>query len=262
MPLVSVNGLQFFQFESFQHEPLKHGLFMRTGGVSPSPWKSLNVGGTVGDDPVRVGENRRRIFNALDLDLDSAYDVWQVHSADLVIADSPRAGREYQRADIILTSSPGVTLFMRFADCVPILLYDPTRHVIGLAHAGWLGTVRQVARVAVEGMRTYFGSEPADVIAGIGPAIGPDHYEVGRDVISAIEDSFGHAAAGLLHPRDGRTYLDLYSANRSLLTSAGVEQIEATSICTACSVSEWFSHRAEGGRTGRFGALLSLTERS
>lgn len=260
MPQVSSNGLQIFQFEIFQAKPLKHGFFTRKGGVSPSPWKSLNVGGTVGDDPERVMENRRRIFDALDLDLESAYDVWQVHSADMVIAEGPRAGREYQRADIILTAVPEVTLFMRFADCVPIMLYDPIQHAIGLAHAGWLGTVRQTARVAVEGMRSHFGSDPADLLAGLGPAIGPDHYEVGSDVAEALEESFGQAADAHLHQRDRRTYLDLYSANRYLLQAAGVGRIEQAPICTACSVTDWFSHRAEGGRTGRFGALLSLDE--
>jgi len=260
MPLLESRGLKFFQFTSFQIDELNHGIFTRLGGVSPSPWESLNVGGTVGDEAERVAENRSRTFAALGLEAESAYDVWQVHSADLVIADYPRAGRDHVRADIILTAAAGVTLFMRFADCVPILLYDPHRHAIGLAHAGWLGTVRQAARIAVEGMVNRFGSHPSDLLAGLGPAIGLDHYQVGDDVRSAFHESFGEKADQYLHRIDGRMYLDLAGANRELLVSSGVGQVEQAGICTACFVSDWYSHRAEAGRTGRFGALLNLKE--
>lgn len=260
MQLRAVNGLKFLQFSSLKLDGLCHGVFTRIGGVSPNPWETLNVGGTVGDDPVRVSENRRRIFQALDLDPSSEYDVWQVHSADVAVADRPREGREHVRADIILTAVPGVTLFMRFADCVPILLYDPRRQVIALAHAGWLGTVRQAARVAVDAMSSHFGSRPSDLVAALGPAIGPDHYAVGEDVISAFRESFGRKADPHLQLFDGKTHLDLISANRELLLSTGVESVEQADICTACDVSEWFSHRAEEGRTGRFGVLFCIRE--
>jgi YfiH family protein len=260
MPLHEANGLKFLQFDTLNPDDLSHGVFTRVGGVSPSPWETLNVGGTVGDAPARVRENQQRIFQALKLEPESAYDVWQVHSADVAVADRPRAGREHIRADIILTTVPGVTLFMRFADCVPILLYDPRKKVIGLAHAGWLGTVRQAARVAVEAMGSHFGSRPSDLVAALGPAIGPDHYAIGEDVISAFRESFGRDAGSHLKMFDGRTHLDLISANRHLLHSTGVESIEQADICTACDVSQWFSHRAEKGRTGRFGALFCLRE--
>jgi YfiH family protein len=260
MPLIQADGLKFFQFKAFQNAALVHGIFMRHGGVSPSRWHSLNVGGTVGDDSERVSENLRRIFATLDLDPDSAFDVWQVHSADIATADAPRAGQKHVRADIILTRTPGVALFMRFADCVPIYLYDPRKHAIGLAHAGWLGTVKQAARVAVEGMTLHFGSKPGDLVAGIGPAIGLDHYEIGGDVISAFRESFGQKAESHLRVSNSHTYLDLAGANQELLKDAGVEYVERADICTACAVLDWYSHRAEGGATGRFGALLCLNE--
>ena len=164
----------------------------------------------------------------------------------------------HQKADIILTGNPPVTLYMRFADCVPVMLYDPVRAAIGMAHAGWLGTVRGAARVAVEAMQREFGSRPADILAAIGPSIGPDHYEVGADVLERVAAAFGDQANRLVEHRDGRSYLDLWAANRLQLEQAGVSNIEVAGLCTACHTEDWFSHRAEKGRTGRFGALMAL----
>jgi YfiH family protein len=147
---------------------------------------------------------------------------------------------------------------MRFADCVPILFHDPKKGVVGIAHAGWLGTVRGAAKTAVETMVSRYGSQPGDILAAIGPSIGPDHYEIGRDVIVQIQDCFGAQADGLLKTKKRRTYLDLWAANALQLRHAGVEKIELAEICTACHLDDWFSHRAEKGKTGRFGALIGL----
>ena len=254
------DGLRFFRFDSFP-DSLLHGIFTRRGGESPPPWHSLNVGGTVGDDPARVRRNRLRIFQAMGRDPDSLFDVWQVHGAEVVFADAPRGGAPYQKADILLTDSPDVTLFMRFADCTPILLYDPIRRVAGLAHAGWQGTLRGVASAAVRAMQTRYGSEPKDIFAGIGPSIGPDHYEVGEAVITPAKPIFGAPSedSPVLPRREGRVYFNLWEANRRLLQEAGVRNIEIAEICTACFPEDWFSHRGENGKTGRFGALAALS---
>jgi YfiH family protein len=260
MTFAHANGLRYFTFESFPHS-VTHAVFTRSGGVSPSPWNSLNVGGTVGDDPARVLENRTRSFAAARRSLDSMYDVWQVHSADAVMTDTPRRrDQAHQKADIMFTSNPAVTLYMRFADCVPILLHDPRRAVVGIVHAGWLGTVRGAARAAARAMIETYGSRPADILAGIGPSIGVDHYEVGADVVAKVEDAFTSAAGQLVQTRGGRTYLDLWKCNELQLRSAGVEHVEVAGLCTACHLEDWYSHRAEKGRTGRFGALIALTQ--
>ena len=145
-----------------------------------------------------------------------------------------------------------------FADCVPILLYDPARAVVGMAHAGWLGTVRGAAREAVLAMTRHYGSRPAEILAAIGPSIGPDHYEVGPEVVTQVQQTFGPTAVDLVERREGKAYLDLWRANRAQLEASGVHQIEVSGVCTACHLEDWFSHRAERGRTGRFGALMSL----
>ncbi|MGB8981647.1 MAG: peptidoglycan editing factor PgeF [Anaerolineales bacterium] len=256
MAFIQHNGIRYLQFDAVQ---TRHAIFTRQGGVSPDPWGSLNVGGTVGDDLARVRENRVLSFQALGCAPESIYDVWQIHSADAVCAESPRPVDEtYRRADIILTDKPDVTLFMRFADCVPIMVHDPRQGIVGLAHAGWMGTLRDVASATVEAMKQNYGSNPADIIAGIGPSIGPDHYEIGADVILQVMQKYANEAELLLASHNGKIHFDLWEANRMALERAGVGQIEVCGICTACHTEDWFSHRAEKGRTGRFGALISL----
>jgi len=107
-------------------------------------------------------------------------------------------------------------------------------------------------------MRRRYGTDARDVRAAIGPAIGPDHYEVGADVAGQIRAAFNSRADSLLEPRGERFHLDLWQANRLQLEDAGVAQIEVAEICTACHTEDWFSHRAEKGKTGRFGALIGL----
>jgi hypothetical protein len=258
MSFSQTNGLRYFTFDSFP-AALKQGVFTRHGGVSPAPWDSLNVGGTVGDDAPRVRENRARCFAAVGRPLESIFDVWQVHSADAVVALAPRPPSvEPLKADIILTDRSEVTLYMRFADCVPILLYDAQKGVIGLAHAGWLGTVRGASSAAVRAMIENYGSKPSDIQAAIGPSIGPDHYEVGPEVVAQVEQAFGAEVRNLVETRDAKTYFDLWMANKLQLEKSGVEQVEVAGLCTACHLDDWFSHRGEKGKTGRFGALLAL----
>lgn len=258
MPFQETNGLRYYSFDIFS-KAVKQAVFTRHGGVSPAPWHSLNLGGSVGDDPARVAENRIRVFNTMRCDPASIHDVWLVHGTDIVYADAPRPLEQPSaKADILFTDNPAVSLYMRFGDCVPILFHDPKKKVIGIAHAGWLGTLRGVAQAAVDGMRSHYGCKPEDIVAGIGPSIGVDHYEVGADVITQFQEKYSEDADQILQIRNGSTYLDLWAANAIQLQKAAVEQIQVSSLCTACHLEDWFSHRAEQGKTGRFGAIMAL----
>ena len=258
MPFQSNGRIRYFQFEQLGHG-LMHAFFTRKGGVSPDPWAALNLGSTVGDALERVQENRNLALATLERNPASVYDVWQVHGVEVVIAEAPRSPESpHLQADAILTNQPGLTLMMRFADCVPILLHDPVHKVVGIIHAGWMGTVRRTVRFAVEAMQERYGSNPADIKAGIGPSIGPDHYVVGPDVVSLVEQTFKSEAAGLLSVSPGETKFDLWAANCLLLEQAGVRHVEVAGLCTACHTEDWYSHRAEKGRTGRFGAMIAL----
>jgi len=258
MPFHENDRLRYYRFDIFSNA-VTQAVFTRRGGVSPAPWHSLNLGGSVGDDPAHVAANRIRVFQAMGCKPESIHDVWLVHGTDIVYADAPRPlDQPSAKADIIFTDNPNVSLFMRFGDCVPILFHDPKKKVIGIAHAGWMGTLRGVVGTAIEGMRSHYGSNPKDIVAGIGPSIGVDHYEVGAEVVGQFQEKFGTDADQMLQTRNGSTYLDLWASNSMQLQKAGVEQIQVSGVCTACHLDDWFSHRAEKGKTGRFGALMAL----
>jgi YfiH family protein len=259
MKTIDAGAVRYYSFESLENTGVTQAVFTRSGGVSKAPFASLNTGGTVGDELGAVAENRQRCFIALERNIATMFDVWQVHSNDVVFAEAPRpVGQPHQRADIILTDQPGVTLFMRFADCVPVFLVDPVRRVVGMVHAGWVGSVNRISAVAVQAMTRQYGCQPGNMLAAIGPSIGVEHYPIGEEVIERVKQSFGDDSGKLLLEYQDGIHLDLWITNQLVLESQGVRQIEHSGICTACHLEDWFSHRGEAGRTGRFGALLAL----
>jgi purine-nucleoside/S-methyl-5'-thioadenosine phosphorylase / adenosine deaminase len=239
---------------------LCHGVFTRKGGISSAPWNTLNVGGSVGDYPQAVRHNHDLIYQELVLQAERACTVWLVHSTDVIIASQPPEGRRWlAHADGMVTNIPDTPLVMRYADCTPLLFYDPVQSVIGISHAGWRGTVNGIGANTVRAMTQAYGCNPRDIQACIGPSIGPNRYQVGAEVVEAVKAYFGTTEGLIRHdPADQSTYLDLWTANRLDLERAGVEQIEIAGMCTAERTDEFFSHRAEKGRTGRFGVVLSL----
>jgi YfiH family protein len=264
MPFYNSENIRYFVFDTFTDAGVVNAVFTRRGGLSPRPWDSLNVGATVGDEFDRVIENRKRSFRALQRPFDSMYDVWQVHGKEVVCAQSPRPPKQkHLQADAIVTDRPEVTIFMRFADCVPIFLFDPMRKVVGLIHAGWRGTIERVAGQTVKVMRDKYLCSTENILAGIGPSIGAHHYEVGSEVEKQVQTSFGAAVSEVLHESvrsgvENGVKFDLWRANEIILEQVGVRRIEVSGICTACHLEDWYSHRAERGRTGRFGALIAL----
>lgn len=259
MRRVNIDELVYYQFDLWP--ALRHGVFTRLGGTSSAPWASLNMGGNVGDDPENVRRNHELMYEALRVNGDRVCTVWQVHSADVIVANEPNPEQRWlAQADGIVTDRLDTPLTMRFADCTPLLFHDPVQGVIGMAHAGWRGTVQGVGAKTVQTMVETYGCKPSNIQAGIGPGISQDSYQVGEEVVEAVYDYFG-TLDGLVerNPADGTAYLDLWAANRLDLQRAGVEQIEIAGICTAQNTDEFFSYRAEKGRTGRFGAVLSLS---
>ncbi len=253
-------GPVYYQFEQWagSSSPV-HGIFTRIGGTSGVPWHSLNVGSTVGDSPAAVERNKAIIEETLNLEQGSTCTVWQVHGHDTVVMNQPTSnGKQLIKADGMVTDKPGLSLVMRFADCVPVLFYDPVARVVGMAHAGWRGTVAGAGPSVANAMVATFGCRVEDIQAGIGPSIGPDHYRVGQDVVAMVEAAFPGSSGLIRHDFDGAVYLDLWEANRKALLEVGVIQIEVARICTASNTDEFFSHRAEDGKTGRFGAVIGL----
>jgi polyphenol oxidase len=222
----------------------------RSGGVSSGPYESLNLSLSVGDDPGRVLENRRRLATAFGADLGDFVFARQVHGAGVrVVTDADRGAGAYplDDADALVTTSREVVLAILTADCVPIVLHDPVAGVLACVHAGWRGTVAGVTAAALAAMQRL-GARPADVTAGIGPAIGADRYQVGPDVHEAVTRTFGPAAAEFTRPdpsAPGRWLLDLWAANRHALRQAGVPgpRIHTTDIPTGPVPGHFFSDR-------------------
>ena len=193
----------------------------------------------------------------------------QVHGEAIQRVGRSDAGRgalsyadSIAKTDALITDEPGLPLLLCFADCTPILLLDPAPRAVGIAHGGWKGTVRRIAAKTVLRMQREFGTRPENVLAAIGPSIGPCCYEVGPEVERQFQEAFsGHEAALFSHPdAAGGTHLSLWAANRLQLEEIGVlrEHIDEARTCTACHHEDFFSYRADGGQTGRLGAVIAL----
>ena len=251
--------LPLFHFDRLSAYPeLLHAVATRHGGVSQAPFATLNLGGSVGDDPAAVHENHERLCQRLGVARGHLVTAFLTHSDRVAVVSQADWGRRFGDTDALVTADPGVYLTLRFADCVPILLYDPVRRVIGIVHAGWRGTLALITQKTARVMGEAFGSDPADLVAGIGPSLGPCCAEMGAEVVARTRAVFGAAADDLLRPGVRKPHLDLWAANRLQLEAIGVRQVETAGLCTVCHVADYFSHRAEHGKTGRFGAVIGL----
>lgn len=261
MPFIEYGSIKYYHCTSLENQGLYHAFFTRHGGFSPVPWRSLNFGASVGDDIQRVVRNREIALACLNIKPESVYDVFQIHSTDVVSTERPlAASEEHLKADAIHTNQPGITLMMRFADCVPILLFDPVKRAIAIIHAGWIGTVGNILQKTVLAFIENYNSRPEDIIAAIGPSIGPDHYSVGWDVIKQVYTSFKTYSDQVIRKENEKYYFNLWKANQILLSELGLIKIEMTEICTSCNLNDWYSHRGEKGTTGRFGVVIGLSE--
>jgi YfiH family protein len=259
------NGLVYYQFSGLADcGDLSHGIFTRLGGVSRFPFAALNLGASVGDDLRAVEENHGRICRALGIRRDVLVTAHLKHTTRVLEVGPAQGGSCVGQADGLICKAPRVYLIMRFADCVPLLFYDPVQRVLGIAHAGWRGTLAGIARSVAQAMIDG-GCRPDDIRVGIGPSIGPCCYEVGPEVVAAARRAAWPLArpdadhSELFRPGSGtRPHLDLWEANRRQLLGLGIEQVEVAGLCTACHTDEFYSHRAEKGRTGRFGAVIGV----
>ncbi len=274
-------GLQIIQLAPFRKIPwLAHGFSTRPGGVSPLEGKQvLNLGFMEWDAREHVAENRRLLQAALGAENLTLAPLKQIHSDAIHLFNAAPA--HPCKGDASATNRPGVLLGVQTADCVPILLVDPKKRAVAAIHAGWKGTLARIAEKAVGRMRLEFGSEPADLLAAIGPSIGPCCYEVGAEFVTKFSAQFADASEYFDEPRTGdepnplqwlnmappghqppprNVHLDLPKANRAQLLAAGLraQNVFSCGLCTACHTDLFFSYRREGGPSGRLFSLVGI----
>ena len=241
----------------------------RHGGVSTGPYASLNLGGHVGDDPTAVTENRRRLAAELGVARLTIAD--QRHTARVAVVDGRLAGRGHDGAadataalaatDAMITDVPGAALAILVADCAPVVLYDPVRRAAGVAHSGRVGTVKGVIPETIKAMAATYGSDPGDLLIGIGPAIGAASYEIGAAEAAEVTAAFGEGTRLLAPTRPGHAAFDLTAAIRAQLRAAGVPaaSVHDMAVDTRTSTGDFFSDRA-ARPCGRFAAVAVLRD--
>ncbi len=253
---ISPNGLTCLQFQGFEDfNTIKHAVFTRGGGISREPYRSLNTSFSVGDDPERVRGNRTMVRETMGAD-DLVF-CRQVHGADVrivsVLPDSQdKKGREAPPVgDAMVTNRAGKFLVIQVADCQPVLVYDPVRKVVANIHSGWRGSIRNIIGMTIQVMAETFGSSKKDLLAGIGPSLGPCCAE------------FVNYQTEIPRPyweyKSTNNHFDFWALSRDQLLEAGLvrEHIISSELCTRCRTDLFYSYRGEG-TTGRFAAVIGL----
>ena len=261
------HGVPFYVCSHPGWQGTAHGFSTRLGGVSPSPWDSLNLGAKRGDEPDNLRENYRRFCRAIGSDPKGLVKNRQIHSdrvrivtrEDVISDPAQPSGAE---ADALVTDRPGLCLTVFSGDCLPILFYDPVRKAVAAAHAGWRGTAAGVAARTAETMIRSFGCRPENILAAIGPGISLCCFETHVDVPDGLRSGLGRDAEPFIHPLPGgeKYRVDLKGANRRWLELAGLDprHIAVCSACTACDLDTFWSHRVQGNRRGSMAAMIQL----
>jgi YfiH family protein len=250
----STDGTLYLQFIFFSdYDYLTHGIFTRIGGVSKPPYDTLNTSYNVGDRPERVKKNLRIIKGAIGAG--RLIFMNQVHGADIVILRKDDHSRieSDAYADALITDIPSVALMVKQADCQGVILYDPVKAVLAIAHCGWRGNVRNILGSVVAKMRSNFGCGESEILAAIGPSLGPCCAE-----FTSYKEIFPEGFKGFM-VRDN--HFDLWEISRRQLIDAGLleNRIEIARICTRCNTDLFYSYRGEGA-TGRFATVAMLQE--
>lgn len=233
-----------------------HGFTLRSGGVSGSPFASLNLGLSSGDEAENVDRNRQRVLGAVGVSKDKVFAFNQVHGTRIIEGEPSWFTED---ADAAMTDHPDHLLIISVADCLPLLFHDPVREVIGAAHCGWRGTVAGLADKMVRRLQDGYDVNPKTLQVAIGPGIRGACYQVGGEVVEQFREA-GFPDDIATPDDEGRFRLDLVAANRWRLEQAGVPAANIADVgrCTHCEPDAFYSYRRDAGTTGRHWALICL----
>ncbi len=251
MQLTKSNGISFYQFENINLlTGIAHGIFTRHAGHSKIPFDSLNISRNIGDDNRSVEKNRNIIAGCFD-NRKLVY-ASQVHGDRVLVIDSGNPGSSAPlTGDALVTNIPRIGLVIQVADCQAVMLVDPDRQVVANIHAGWRGSIKNILGRTISTMQDRFGCNPRDLVAGIGPALGPCCAEF-INYRTEIPEKFWNY-------KDKSHHFDFWAISRDQLVAGGLraEKIAISRICTKCSTDQFFSYRGEGN-TGRFAAVIGI----
>lgn len=253
-------GIKVLVSVALEEAGFTNGFSTRLGGVSRFPENSLNLAGFDEDTAENIYENRRR-FLALFPEGHTLSSAWQVHGDGVkVVRTDADAANSDEKFDALISDLPAVLIGVKTADCVPVLIGDPTNKAFAAVHAGWRGTVRSIVVKAVDRMIENFGTKASDLVCAIGPAALCGNYEIGNDVIDAFASNFNDHERYLSSTREGHALIDLHLANADQLVSLGVmpENIFRSPFCTMERSDLFFSYRKEKARFGKTGRLMSV----
>ncbi|MEJ2283635.1 MAG: peptidoglycan editing factor PgeF [Desulfobacterales bacterium] len=253
---VNCNGVSFYQFENLtSFRRIDHGIFTRHSGCSQPPFESLNISYGVGDEEKAVARNRETISRIMGAG--AMTYIQQVHGCEIAVlennqkTDTPGKRIRPIIADAVVTDRTDSYLVIQVADCQSVLMYAPARHVVANVHSGWRGSIRNIIGRTVETMQRRFGCRPADIIAAIGPSLGPCCAEFINYKTEIPREYWGYKGVD--------NHFDFWAVSSDQLVHAGVlkENIESSRMCTRCRTEEFFSYRAEK-ITGRLAAVIGL----
>ena len=247
---------------------VRHVFSTRSGGVSTGDCASMNLSFNKDTNRENVLKNYEILCTAVGIDTSHLVLSHQTHTNNVLCVTKEDCGTgitkpSFSDIDGLITNEPGVALVTQFADCTPLLFCDPVKKVIATSHAGWKGTVKLIGKVTVEKMVSEYGSDPKDIIAGIGPCIGKSCYEVDDPVYNEIVKIPFLNLPEVIYPKDnGKYMLDLVETNRQILIHSGIkaENIDASDICTCCNSHILHSHRATKGKRGNLAAIIELKD--
>jgi polyphenol oxidase len=258
---VDADGLVYYCSPRLAEAGVPHAFSTRLGGVSPAPFESLNLGSTISptlsDDPTNVRENYRRLLTDLGCDDRQWVYVHQVHGNVVADAHGQTSFECGQFADAIVSDDVTRIISVRTADCVPILLADKRGRFVSAVHAGWRGVIAGTLLNAIDRLTKTFDVSTENLVAAIGPCIGPKSMEVGPEVLAEFTTAFG-ADAPIRRAESGKGLIDLSASIRLQLAAAGIsgDRVDSGDHCTVRDADEFFSHRRDAGRTGRMAAVI------
>jgi YfiH family protein len=264
-----LDGVRALVCAPLEDDGFVNGFSTRLGGVSEMPADALSLAGFNDDAAENILENRRRFLKLFPGDWALA-GCWQVHGADIRVVHTAAEAKpaENERGDtifcdVIVSDAKGVLAGVKTADCVPILLGDPTTGAFAAVHAGWRGTLATAVVASVERLAKEYDVRSESLRVAIGASAGPCCYEVGSDVIDAFISKFSNGEKLFTQTRPGHATVDLLQANRDQLISTGVnpERIHTAPICTMCRTDLFFSYRKEKSLHGKVGRLMAVVGR-